>query len=263
MKTIVLFDMDGTLTEPRREIDEDLLRPLKELSRKAEIGILTGSDINYVQQQLSVLISDKTIRCKVHLLPCNGTKHLIPPQNIDGEYELVYKSEMRRILDDSSYRELMLILFKQQLDIGYLNVPLSGHFFNYRGSMINWCPIGRDASPVDRARFIDYDTSFKPSLREKQLSRIKHYFSLRGLSSELTCALGGDTSIDIYPIGWDKTFAMRHFRDYDVWFVGDRCEDNGNDKTIYDLLKKKNRSFKTTGPKETKKIINVLINEIK
>ena len=82
--------------------------------------------------------------------------------------------------------------------------------------------------------------------------------TLVGLDKDITCALGGDTSFDIYPVGWDKTYCLRHFQDYEVWFVGDRCEENGNDKQIYDNLQPKGRSFKTDGIQKTKKIIESL-----
>ena len=48
MKNIVLFDMDGTLTPPRESMDTLLLGPLKVLARYADIGVVTGSDFNYV-----------------------------------------------------------------------------------------------------------------------------------------------------------------------------------------------------------------------
>ena len=49
---IVLFDMDGTLTPPRMEFDKTLLNPLRSLSEHSQIGILTGSDFDYVNQQM-------------------------------------------------------------------------------------------------------------------------------------------------------------------------------------------------------------------
>ena len=40
---LILFDVDGTLTEARRPIEKATLKALRELSRYAEIGFLTGS----------------------------------------------------------------------------------------------------------------------------------------------------------------------------------------------------------------------------
>ena len=59
-KHIVLFDMDGTLTPPRGEFDKILLEPLRELSNHVEIGILTGSDLDYVEVVDTRNVMDET-----------------------------------------------------------------------------------------------------------------------------------------------------------------------------------------------------------
>ena len=48
MKNLVLFDMDGTLTPPRSHLDYNLVDTLRELVKFAEIGIVTGSDMDYL-----------------------------------------------------------------------------------------------------------------------------------------------------------------------------------------------------------------------
>ncbi len=50
-KNICLFDMDGTLTEPRKNIQQDMFDKLVELTNYTDIGIVTGSDMDYVKQQ--------------------------------------------------------------------------------------------------------------------------------------------------------------------------------------------------------------------
>ena len=67
--------------------------------------------------------------------------------------------------------------------------------------------------------------------------------------------LGGETSYDIYPKGWDKTFALQHFEEYQCWFVGDRCGNGGNDQEIYEKLRVHGRSFEVKNTKETLKLI--------
>ena len=54
MNNIVLFDMDGTLTEPRKVIKNDIVPALRELCKVTEIGIVTGSDYDYVRQQVGM-----------------------------------------------------------------------------------------------------------------------------------------------------------------------------------------------------------------
>ena len=88
-RNIVLFDMDGTLTESRQKFDSTTLSSsLVELSKVSDIGIVTGSDYNYLTEQLSPLLNSP-IRYCLHLLPCNGTKYYAPPKSVDHHFELV------------------------------------------------------------------------------------------------------------------------------------------------------------------------------
>ena len=119
--------------------------------------------------------------------------------------------------------------------------------------MINWCPIGRSATPSEREAFVDWDTSFTPTYREDERGWLLQDLKSKKLNLEVKC--GGDTSFDIYPAGWDKTYSLEHFPDYDIWFVGDKCEIGGNDKELFDYLYLKGKSFKTTGPDLTLQII--------
>ena len=61
---------------------------------------------------------------------------------------------------------------------------------------------------------------------------------------------------------------MRHLRFLtktpDVYFVGDRCDKNGNDRELYELItntQQNDRSFITSGPKETIEIIKKILDK--
>ena len=252
--------MDGTLTPPRKSLEESLVPVLENLSEVSEIGIVTGSDFDYLKQQIDPLLKHTKIRKKLHLLPCNGTKHYYPPKN-NEDHQLISSNDMLKELGRRNFQQLMLILIEQQMNFASDRFPLTGHFINYRDSMINWCPIGRNATSEDRQFFVEYDSSFQPTLRERYIERLQHYIGLKRILN-VEVKLGGDTSFDIFPTGWDKTYALKHFPFYNYWFVGDRCGHNGNDKEIYDLLKAQNRAYETTSPKETGVITKRIINEI-
>ena len=252
--------MDGTLTPPRESLEESLIPILENLSEVAEIGIVTGSGFEYLKQQIGALIDHPKIRKKLHLLPCNGTKHYCPPKS-NEKHQLVFKNDMLKELGRRNFQQLMLILIEQQQSFATDRFPLTGHFIDYRGSMINWCPIGRNATSGDREFFVEYDKSFQPSLRERYIERLQHYIDLKKVLN-VEVKLGGDTSFDIFPSGWDKTYALKHFPFYNHWFVGDRCGTKGNEKEIYDFLKHRNRAHETTSPKETGEITKRIIDEI-
>ena len=258
---IVLFDMDGTLTPPRELFDQNLLKPLRELSSFATIGIVSGSDYDYIFEQMKYVIRKTEIKYNLHLLPCNGTKWYKPPHSNEVSHDLVHEVDMRENLGEKIYKRLVADILSLQCHITDYDIPLAGEFIQYRGSMVNWCPIGRSANSEDRKRFVKVDK--RMNLRQEFLKKLQRSLLLHGYDKFVTCSLGGDTSFDIYPIGWDKTYALQHFAGQRIWFVGDRCGENGNDRTIYDALKKDNRSYETTGPTQTKEIISNIIEQLK
>lgn len=51
-KILVLFDVDGTLTEPRAEASAEMQEFLQRLKSKATVGIVGGSDLVKQQEQM-------------------------------------------------------------------------------------------------------------------------------------------------------------------------------------------------------------------
>ncbi len=263
MKHMILFDMDGTLTPPRKEISKKMIRKLKELSTIAKIGIVTGSGYDYLVQQCKELWWDigTVSPYDLTLLPCNGTQVYGAKTQL-GQFELKLKSDMREEIGREKVDRIMKCLsyFQFLHNCSNPSHSLTGHFISYRDSLINWCPVGRNADDEQRAEFILFDK--ENNMRIKFKDSIQKYLSAYGINN-VTLALGGSTSIDIFPDGWDKTFALRHFPDNVCWFVGDSCEGSGNDRTLYELLAKDKRSYMTTGPEQTLKIIDDIIKKIK
>ena len=259
-KTIVMFDMDGTLTEPRQVFDFRILEPsLRKLAEYADIGIITGSDEDYLREQMETFLYDSNCRYHTHLLPCNGTKYLKPPVSAAGEFVLIHEVSMEQQMGTKKYRELICELVYSQVDICLLGAPLTGHFINCRGSTVNWSPIGRNASLDQREEFIKLDNEL--AVRDRVLGELRAMLKLKEINNKVTIKLGGDTSFDIYPSGWDKTYGLKHFPGWDVWFVGDRCESSGNDYEIYETCLP--QAYKTKSPENTVEIINDIIKEIR
>ena len=256
MKKIVLFDMDGTLTPPRKRMQWNVIDALHELqSANFEIGIVTGSDINYVEQQCDLLFDVCPVNCfEIHYLPCNGTKYY----KMDGSGFLpIYERNMRNKIGEDSWRDLnKLILSLQSTIASSYDIPLAGNYVSYRGSMINWCPIGRLANDEDREEWARCEKRL--SIRNNWLHIARQCLNNKDLE-DIVIKLGGETSFDIYPEGWDKTYAFNNFKDYDIYFVGDRCDRYGNDREAYLMAGEK--GYATSGPEETVKIIQQIIKE--
>jgi HAD superfamily hydrolase (TIGR01484 family) len=260
MKKVVLFDMDGTLTAARKKMKWSVLSALKKLQDlDIEIGIVTGSSMEYIKEQCVIMFDDFNFdHTRVHYFPCNGTKYVRYNSNTE---DVVYHMSMEDQIGKEKYREVLYCLIENQsrikLKLYSKDIPLTGNFIDCRGSMINWCPIGRNANHEDRSIWKLLDTKYK--IRESLLDSCFR----SPLYENITVKLGGSTSFDIYPSGWDKSLVLRKFNQEDnIWFVGDSCRHHGNDKEIYEAVKAKDdsKSFETKSPAQTINIINTIIS---
>ena len=159
MKTLFLFDMDGTLTPPRQAMPIDIEIMLGKIQKHGhEVGIITGSDMNYIEQQCSNMFDLPLLETEcIHFLPCNGTKYI-------RNGRVIYSKNMKQEMGTPQWRLLMTHLLSLQNELCYeipASLPLTGHFFDYRGSMLNWCPIGRNASTEDRLLWEEIDRDGK------------------------------------------------------------------------------------------------------
>ena len=254
---VVLFDIDGTLTEPRRVITKDVIEILNELAKLVEIGFVTGSDLEYVKEQMWPAFERKIIRDNCHILPCNGTQYFIPGET-PGTFKAVYRTDMYTAIGHEKFQKVMKALVKFQNRASELDdLPLTGHFIQNRGSMINWCPIGRNAVNGDRQQFIAIDSLY--NVRRDYLMFLRDELLQSGVDN-VTIKLGGSTSFDIYPKGWDKTYALKHFSDQtEFWFIGDKCQPNGNDYEIFSLLREERRAFQVESYRDTIELVEELI----
>lgn len=253
MKSIILVDMDGTITEPRQKIERPMIDSIRCKSKDYDFGIVTGSDMDYVQQQCADLLTFEAMDLnKLHIFPCNGTKHY---KWDTTSYKLQSQADMRETLGHEKYKNILMKVFYEQMNllVDHTALPYTGTFLQYRGSLLNWCPIGRDADNSQRRIFEELDK--EKGIREKLKENFQMYLTNYVVGG--TIALGGSTSFDIYPNGWDKTYVLRHLEEYDeIYFIGDRCREGGNDKALYDALSvKPKRAFETTNTDQTREII--------
>jgi len=96
--------------------------------------------------------------------------------------------------------------------------------------MVNVSPIGRNASVQERNDFEAYDKIH--GLRSKFVSVLRKEFE----DYDLTFSIGGQISFDVFPRGWDKTYALRHVEDEgfeEIHFFGDKTYLGGNDYEIF------------------------------
>ena len=199
----------------------------------------------------------KIIRDNCHILPCNGTQYYIPGE-VPGTFKAVYRTDMYSAIGHEKFQEVMRILVRFQARLSETDdMPLTGHFIHNRGSTINWCPIGRNAGTGDRQQFKALDSLY--SIRKHYIPLLRNELLQAGVDN-VTVKLGGATSFDIYPNGWDKTYALKHFSDdTEFWFIGDKCQPDGNDYEIFAHLIEEKRSFQVEGYRDTIELVEELI----
>lgn len=246
MKKVLLFDLDGTLCLSRKDIPERLVKILSQHNKYAEIGIVTGSDIDFVKEQCDGLFKGLPHTNKVYAFACNGTKAFkIRKGEHDVLYDLISQEDIREKLGEDKFNKLFQKMIQLQNVVCKLDIPLTGNFITCRDSTINWCPIGRGANDDDRAKFKKLDT--ETDLRKIFLKKLTRFIKRHDIGVE--ACLSGDTSFDIYPPEWDKTYVLPYFKDYDIMFWGDRCMPTGNDYTM--SLALEDRCIWVKDPEET------------
>lgn len=218
---LCLFDVDGTLSPARQEVSQEMIDLLQKVRKHCAIGFVGGSDFAKIKGQLQLPGQPDILTQFDYCFSENGLtayrlgKPLASQSFIGWIGEEKYKKMVKFILG-----------YISQLDIPIMR----GTFIEFRNGMINVSPIGRNASVEERHAFEAYDKEHK--IRATFVDALKKQFPDAGL----TYSIGGQISFDVFPTGWDKTFALGHIKD-DGWreihFFGDKTYEGGNDYEIY------------------------------
>ena len=194
-RVLALFDVDGTLTEPRKVVSPETTAFLKELREKIAIGVVGGSDLVKQKEQLgdSPQLFDW----------CFAENGLMAHR--DGA--IIGQTSLKDHLGEAKLKRLINWVLHYIAD---LDIPIKrGTFIEFRQGMLNVSPIGRNCSREERNEFEKFDLANK--VRETMVARLKEEFAEYGL----TYSIGGQISFDCFPQGWDKTFCLRYLPEAD------------------------------------------------
>ncbi|XP_026753645.2 uncharacterized protein LOC113513861 [Galleria mellonella] len=241
---LYLFDVDGTLTKPRQVITESLKNfLLNDVKSQASLGLVSGSDYKKIVEQMG---GEQVTNQFDHVFCENGVAHYRRGELKSTESILNYVGEQK----------LQAVI---NFALGYMSklvLPAKrGNFVEFRSSMINLCPVGRSCSQSERDEFSLYDKEHK--IREKFVETLRNEFK----DYELSFALGGQISVDVFPKGWDKTYCLRHVSDFnydEIHFFGDKTMAGGNDYEIYH--DPRTIGYTVTSPDDTKEKLKQILN---
>lgn len=242
---LLLFDVDGTLTMPRSNVEKDFetfmytkIKPL------ATIGIVGGSDLEKMFEQLNGQIILKEFD---YVFPENGTVQ------IEKGVE-VGKASIEQHLGEETLQRFLNFVLKY---LSELILPIKrGTFIEYRNGMMNICPMGRQCTRAQRNAFAEYDKVNQ--IRAKMIDVLRKEFH----DVDLAFSIGGQISFDVFPNGWDKTYCLRHatkgtnFKE--IHFFGDKTDAGGNDHEIFNDSRTIGHKVET--PADTRRILEELFH---
>lgn len=244
-KSIILFDVDGTLTQSRNKIEAPMIAKLKEISKHVTIGAVGGSDITKIKEQIG-----EAIDLFEYVFSENGLVSY-------HRGEKFHSKSINEYLGEDRQKQLVNFLLKA---IAEIEIPKKrGTFIEYRTGMFNVSPIGRNCSQEERMEYYEYNKTHK--ITEKlQEETIKKFGEAYGL----VCSIGGQISFDIVPKGWDKSYCLQFIKEEypNIFFFGDKIYQGGNDYEIAVDERVEGKFFITSGPEMTIDILDKLVSKI-
>ena len=241
-KSVVIFDLDGTLAESKVNIDSAMGSLLAQLLEQHKVAIIGGASFEQMKSQLPESISKNS---NLFLLPLDGGSFY---QYQDGWQE-VYKHELsllqRKAIGEAFARTLV--------ELGYVQPKKTyGIIIEDRGSQTTWSALGQQAPLAEKEKW----NKEEDGLRLKIVSKLKEYLP------DMEIKVAGLTSIDVTQKGIDKKFGIEQLIKYlnvsktDVLFFGDALEPEGNDSPA---LEAGVQCYKISSVADTKKAIKHLL----
>ena len=224
----LLFDMDGTLTDARQPISEDVVDVLRSISPRIRKYLVTGSDMLKIEEQIP---TDILLTMFERVYSCNGTRVWNCNLDMDDETgtmepELIHKVSLTDYYSEADINHIINVL----LETAYKTHTKikTGTFIEWRDSQINFSVLGRNCTTTQREDYVKWDT--KSGERQKIVDNLRKEFKGWGLSFRL----GGQISIDVTREGWDKSYAFQNMRESpdQCVFFGDKICKDGNDLDI-------------------------------
>ncbi|CAN6461786.1 unnamed protein product [Victoria cruziana] len=201
---IALFDVDGTLTAPRKVVTKEMLEFMQKLKEIVTVGVVGGSDLVKISEQLgkTVITDYDYVFSENGLVAYKGG-------------QLIGTQSLKSFLGDDKLKEFINFTLHYIAD---LDIPIKrGTFIEFRSGMLNVSPIGRNCSQEERDEFEKYDKI--QNIRSKMVSVLRDKFA----HLDLTFSIGGQISFDVFPRGWDKTYCLRYLEDFkEIHFFGDK-----------------------------------------
>jgi phosphomannomutase len=274
-KKLIIFDLDGTLTESKMPISAVMAQAIGDLAVKHKVAIISGCKYNQFENQFikhilgPIFGSFSNAQNNLYLLPTSGAQLYL--------YSGARRTFLKEYDNDLGLRDKVIIWNAFWSAVKVTGVqpldPPYGEIGEDRGSQITFSLCGQDA-PLDVRKAWD-PAAEKRSQLVGYMNNSNSLSSMLNLSNMFSIKLGGLTSIDVTKKGIDKAYGITRVLDFintrplnkdekilkeNILFVGDALFEGGNDHAVRSMHVD---CLETSGPDETLKIIENLLKEVR
>lgn len=210
MKTIFVFDVDGTLTPSRQEMYEEFRNWFTKFQEANHVILVTGSDSAKTLEQVGNIVYNFCDR----VYQCSGNEHV-------EQGRVVYRSEWKIPSEAEAW-------LREELDNSQF--PLrTGQHIEDRTGMCNFSILGRGCTLSERKMYFRWDQKHEERYTIARLFMEKF--------PDLQADVAGETGLDIFPRGKDKAQIFKDLEEFDeVHFFGDKTNPGGNDHALAQLV---------------------------
>jgi phosphomannomutase len=243
MKSLIVFDLDGTLAKSKSALDDEMAGLLTRLLAVVKVAIISGGDYPQFQTQVLGRLPAAGNLANLSILPTSGTKFF----SYDGEWRKLYSED----LTDAEKQKIEDSLEKAVAQSGLQPKETWGERIEDRGTQITYSALGQQA-PLDAKAQWDPDFSKRQKIKAI-LDLMLPNFSVR---------LGGTTSIDVTRPGIDKAYGIHKLCEIlsiplaHMLFIGDAIFPGGND---YAAKEAGVDCIAVRDPEETKRVVEAII----
>jgi phosphomannomutase len=243
MKSLCIFDLDGTLAESKSPIDAEMAALLARLLEVVRVAIISGAAWAQFEKQVLSNIPRNACLDRLSVLPTCGTKFY----RHDGGWKELYSEDLT-----AEEKGKIVGALSAASDLsGFGAERRWGESIEDRGTQITWSALGQEA-PLEEKTKWDRDFAKRKKMSGLLVERLP----------EFSVHLGGATSIDVTKPGVDKGYGIRKLRDQlgvaipDMLFVGDAIFPGGND---YPAKEAGVACIKVRDPEESQRVIETII----
>ena len=220
MTVLLLFDVDGTITESGQKISQTMTNTINSIdTKKYQLGIVGGGSLDKILIQLQ-----NKINFTHYFTQCGSVYHLY--NHIDNSFKNIYTKNIKTSFRYIQINKLIKIAFGFLSNVDY---NLCGHHIDIRDGLVYISLIGLNATNDERENFINIDKIY--NYRQNLLNLLIQKSSELCFDN-IDIVLGGTVGIAIYPSEFDKSQIMNHIdisKYTNIYYFADQYKENGND----------------------------------